>query len=122
MQINLKDMEYADKVTKSVLFVIDAIKRRREPGLIHDKDIAARLGISPQSLHYWRSKERAVTVDQLCAVIYVFDANPVFLTKQEGSPWGEAEMAIKIAALEKRLNNVEAVLDINQEKEKKKKK
>jgi hypothetical protein len=104
------DRKHSLQVTQAALMAIDAIKRRRQPGLRSDKDIAGRLLIPGQTIHYWRNHERAITVYQLVRLTLEFDVNPVWLLKQEGSPFAEAELMLKIQALEERQNEMEVKL------------
>lgn len=112
MKKHITQRKYSSKVTKSALFVIDAIKRRREPGLIHDTEIAIRLGCAAQTISNWRSGNRAITLDQLCELVHQFNVNPNFLVKQEGSPWGEAELAMRVQSLEKRQDEMDLRISI----------
>ncbi len=112
MRKHVSQREYSMKVTDAALFCIDAIKMKRVKGLIHDNEISVRLGCAAQTIHYWRKGERAITLDQLGALIKEFDLNTNFLMKQEGSIWGEAELFMGLRNLEERLNIVEDKLGI----------
>lgn len=107
MKKHIADRPYSEKVTNAVLYVIDAIKRKRKPGLITDKDIAKHIdNMAHQTLHYWRNGDRAITLDQLGAFIHAFDVNPVFLLKQEGTPWGEAELTLRVKQVEDKVEEL----------------
>lgn len=101
MKKHISERPYAEKVTKAALFVVDAIKRKRQPGLINDSQISLRLKCAKQTVHMWRSGERAITLDQLGELINQFDVHPVFLLKQQGSPWGDSEMIMKLKDIER---------------------
>ena len=118
MRRHVSEREYSRKVTDAALFVIDAIQRKRVKGLIHDNEISVRLGCAAQTVHYWRIGERAITLDQLGSLIKEFDVNPVFLMKQEGSPWGEADLIVRMMAIEKRVDEIEVKVDLKNTKKK----
>ncbi len=107
MRKHISEREYSKKVTDAALFVIDMIKRKRMKGLIHDNEISKYLGCAAQTIHYWRIGERSITLDQLGELIKQFDVHPVFLMKQEGSPWGEAELMLRMKTVEDRLDKLE---------------
>ena len=99
---------YAEKATKAALVAVDEIKRERKTGLVTDKDIANHLGIAYQTIHYWRSGERNITVEQLCTLVHVFNINPDYLLKQKGKPFGTT--GPELTDIEKRLLAVEKKL------------
>lgn len=99
---------YAEKATKAALVAVDEIKRERKAGLVTDKDLANHLGIAYQTIHYWRSGERNITVEQLCALVHVFNVNPDYLLKQKGKPFGTT--GPELTDIERRLLAVEKKL------------
>jgi len=102
MRRALLERPNSQKVTDAVLFVIDAIKRQRKPGFKSDTDFAKALNIPSTTVSYWRKKERSITVDQICDFCRIFEVNANFIIKQEGTPWGESELAMRIKTLEER--------------------
>lgn len=102
------ELSHAEKATKAALVAVDEIKRERKTGLITDKDIANHMGIAYQTIHYWRSGERNITVEQLCALVHVFNVNPDYLLKQKGKPFGTT--GPELTDIEKRLQAVEKKL------------
>ncbi len=107
MKRNIADKEYAKKVTDAAVFAVDMIQRKRYKGMMNDYQVSQRLGAAKQTVHYWRNGMRAITVGQIGAMIKEFDISPNFLLKQEGNPWGEAELMLRMKVLEERLDKLE---------------
>ncbi len=109
MKKHISQREHASKITQAALSVIDDIKRRREPGLIRDTEIAVKIGCSPQAVSNWRLGSRAITIDQLAELVLQFKVNANWLITQEGSPWTDGTDD-RLLQFEKRLSDLEKAM------------
>lgn len=100
---------YGQKVTEAALFAIDLIQQKRMKGMTSDADINKLLDFKSGTINRWR-KGGTITVDQIGDLIRSFDIDPKFLLKQEGSPWGEAELMLRMKAIEDRQDKMDLEL------------
>lgn len=83
---------YTAKVTLQFLEAMDAIKRRREKGLLTDAEIAERLKLTPPNITYMRQGKQHVNLEQLGRMIDQFKVSADFLFMFKGKPFGGVEL------------------------------
>lgn len=113
MKLTVDKTPLSQRVTEAAVFAIDMVKRKRLIGLTSDTDISKRITGLKNSVSLWRVGKRTITLEQACLLMEVLKIDANFLFKQQGQPWGEADLYAEIKRLDDRIKVLEELAGVS---------